>query len=538
MATRRRSRRKTISGNLTDIQKRVRYLETRPAPSKLANKVVATKNIAIESIVDDLVATQSLTRRTIANSAIGTDQIEPDSITNNLIATDAVTTDSIAPSAVTTTEIATDAVTTDKIATDAITNNELATNSVNADSIAPGSVGENELAFGSVTTDKIGGLQVTDEKIAGIQGSKIIGGVDGDLIINNSIEAIKIAGVNSTVLIGQIQDAQIEELDGSKIIARSLPAVAIESESITEDELAQDSVGFDELQFNSVAYAQIQEDAVQELSIASLSIARRHMQDNVIIARMINAGAVETAKIQNLAVTSGKIADGAIVNGKIQDSTITTNKIFGGTNIATSVNSTGTGISVSSVGNANGRGYTVALSVGSGSTQLALGSHVHGQNGYSAAGSSGVPSHTHPISFSTTVTGGVHAGHSIPNNGNHSHTVSASGNSGTPSTIKLKKEVTDYSIVDVKNLLNLNLKRYKYKNQVRHLQEGREWMYGYIAEEVQELGIEEIIGYDENKEPNAINYGLLSTLVLELVKVQQTEIDSLKEEIQRLKEKI
>jgi hypothetical protein len=178
------------------------------------------------------------------------------------------------------------------------------------------------------------------------------------------------------------------------------------------------------------------------------------------------------------------------------------------------------------------------LTLGSGSTQAAAGNHVHGSGGYSSVGSAGVPSHTHPISFSTTATGGVHAGHSIPNNGGHSHSVSASGTSGTPSTIKLKKEVTDYSIVDVKNLLNLNLKRYKYKNQARHLQEGREWMYGYIAEEVEELGIQEIVGYDENKEPNAINYGLLSTLVLELVKVQQTEIDSLKEEIQRLKEKI
>jgi hypothetical protein len=66
----------------------------------------------------------------------------------------------------------------------------------------------------------------------------------------------------------------------------------------------------------------------------------------------------------------------------------------------------------------------------------------------------------------------------------------------------------------------------------------REWMHGYIAEEVQELGFEELLGYDEKGEPASLNYGLLSTLVLELVKVQQTEIDSLKEEIQRLKEKI
>jgi hypothetical protein len=242
---------------------------------------------------------------------------------------------------------------------------------------------------------------------------------------------------------------------------------------------------------------------------------------------MINAGAVQTEKIQNLAVTNAKIDNGTITGGKIQDSTITANKIFGGTNIITGV-SAGTGVTVSSVAGTNGRVVTVSssssLTLGSGSTQAAAGNHVHGTGGYSSVGGGGVPSHTHSFSDTTS------------NSTGHTHQVS--GTTGTPSTLKLKKEITDYSMVDVKNLLNLNLKRYKYKNQARNLQEGREWMYGYIAEEVEELGIKEIVGYDKNKEPNAINYGLLSTLVLELVKVQQTEIDSLKEEIQRLKEKI
>jgi hypothetical protein len=61
-------------------------------------------------------------------------------------------------------------------------------------------------------------------------------------------------------------------------------------------------------------------------------------------------------------------------------------------------------------------------------------------------------------------------------------------------------------------------------------------MYGYIAEEVLETGIEEIVGYDENKDPISLNYGLLSTLVLELVKEQQKEIDLLKEELRQLEE--
>ena len=526
MATRRRSRRKTISGNLTDIQKRIRYLETRPAPSKLASKVVATKNIAIESIVDDLVATQALSRRTIQDSAIGTNQIEPDSITNSLIATDAVNTDSIAGGAVTTNELGTDAVTTDKIATDAVTNNEIATNAVNSDSISPGSVGTDELASGAVTTDKIGGLQVTDDKISGISGSKIIGGVDGDLIVDGSIEAIKIAGVNSTVLIGLIQDAQIEELDGSKIIAESLPAEAIAPDSITEDQMGTDSVGFDELQFDSVSYAAIQENAVGELSIDDLAIARRHMQDNVIIARMLNAGAVETAKIQNLAVTAAKIANGTIDSTKL------------GAIGSAVFNSLGL---QAPIGGFFGQGFAnLRISVGSGAAQVAAGNHTHGQGGYTNAGSIGIPSHTHPVSASisgATSSAGAHTGH-----GGHSHpvTINASISTSAPSSLKLKKEISDHQPADIKNILNLKLKKYKYKNQLRHLQEGinREWMHGYIAEEVQELGFEELLGYDEKGEPASLNYGLLSTLVLELVKVQQTEIDSLKEEIQRLKEKI
>ena len=148
---------------------------------------------------------------------------------------------------------------------------------------------------------------------------------------------------------------------------------------------------------------------------------------------------------------------------------------------------------------------------------------------------------TSPGTFAVTGAGN-HGGHSGTNSGGHSHsvTINSAISTSAPSSLKLKKEISDHQPADIKNILNLRLKKYKYKNQLRHLQEGinREWMHGYIAEEVQELGFEELLGYDEKGEPASLNYGLLSTLILELVKVQQTEIDSLKEEIQRLKEKI
>jgi hypothetical protein len=246
---------------------------------------------------------------------------------------------------------------------------------------------------------------------------------------------------------------------------------------------------------------------------------------------MINAGAVETAKIQNLAVTAAKIATLTITGAKIANGSIDSDKC-GDISLAmyNRIRVEGIGISRSWPYTAGTMGIT--LTTGTGANQLAIGNHTHA--------ASGVASHTHPVSASisgATSNAGAHTGHT-----GHTHpvTINAAISTSAPSSLKLKKEISDYQPADIKNILNLKLKKYKYKNQLRHLHEGvhREWMHGYIAEEVQELGFEELLGYDEKGEPASLNYGLLSTLVLELVKVQQTEIDSLKEEIQRLKEKI
>ena len=105
----------------------------------------------------------------------------------------------------------------------------------------------------------------------------------------------------------------------------------------------------------------------------------------------------------------------------------------------------------------------------------------------------------------------------------------------TISSRKLKKEISDYNI-DLDKLFLLQPKRFKYRNQARDASKNREWDYGYIAEEAQDLGVEEILGYDENGEVDSINYSILSVFVLELVKKQQSEINLLSEEIKRLKE--
>ena len=490
MATRRRSRRKSISGNITDVQKRIRYLETRPSATRLASKAVATRNLALRAVEEDIVADNAIVRRSIAASAVGTAEIEQDSITNALIATNAVNADSIAPGAVGTGEIAIDAVTNDKIATDA----------VNSDSIAPGAVGNTELAG-----------NITDDKIAGMSASKLIGQVQDSQI--NSLSASKVTGTLAT--------SNIPNLDASKITSGIFDLARIPA--ITADRVPE----LDASKITSGVFATARIPDLDASKITSGTLATARIPN--LNADKFTSGIVDLDRLPQL--PSSKIGTGAITNTKIGANTITSDKIASSSYSAI----VSGGLTVSSP--LSKSGSLIGINVGSGSTQVAGGNHVHGQGGYSNAGSTGVGSHTHPLSVSGTASGGDHGGHGS-GNGSHTHSISLAGNTqSNVSTLKLKKEISDYGI-DPKKLLNLQLKRYKYKNQVRYLQDdlNREWMYGYIAEEVLENGVEEIVGYDENKEPASLHYGLLSTLVLELVKEQQKEIDLLKEELRQLEE--
>ena len=506
MATRRRVRRKSISGNLTDIQKRIRYLETRPAAGQLASKAVATRNLALRAVEEDTVADNAIVRRAIAASAVGTAEIEQDSITNDLIATNAVNADSIAAGAVGTPEIAIDAVTNDKIATDA----------VNTDSIAPSAVTNTELAGG-----------ITDDKISGMSASKLIGLVqDGQI---SSLSASKVSGTLTT--------ANIPNLNADKITSGIFDLARIPS--ITADRVPE--LDASKITTGVFATARIPDLNASKITTGTLATARIPNLN----ADKFTSGIVDLDRLPQL--PSSKIGTGAISNTKIAADTITSDKI------ASSAYSAIVSGGLVATSPLNKSGNLIGINTGSGATQVAVGNHVHGQGGYSNAGSTGVGSHTHPISISAsfagalgessshTRTSGGADGAAAHGSGSHIHPLPAFSGTATSntSTLKLKKEISIYEVPNIKNLLNLQLKRYKYKNQVRHLQESlnREWMYGYIAEEVEELGFKELVGYDEKGEPASLNYGLLSTLIIELVKVQQSEISLIKEKIKRQRKK-
>jgi hypothetical protein len=105
--------------------------------------------------------------------------------------------------------------------------------------------------------------------------------------------------------------------------------------------------------------------------------------------------------------------------------------------------------------------------------------------------------------------------------------ISSSGLYGTTASTRRKKhEIESYSI-DSAALLNLDIKTFKYNPDI---DEAQSVQYGFIAEEAQELGLDELIQYDSTGVPDYFAYEKLPIFLLQLIKELKAEIDILKGE--------
>jgi hypothetical protein len=61
---------------------------------------------------------------------------------------------------------------------------------------------------------------------------------------------------------------------------------------------------------------------------------------------------------------------------------------------------------------------------------------------------------------------------------------------------------------------------------------------GYIAEDLDQLGLKSLVVYEADGTPYSINYSFISIYLLEVIKGQQEELKNLKEEIAKIKQGI
>jgi len=103
--------------------------------------------------------------------------------------------------------------------------------------------------------------------------------------------------------------------------------------------------------------------------------------------------------------------------------------------------------------------------------------------------------------------------------------ISSSGLYGTTASTRRKKhDIKSYSINSAA-LLELDVKEFKYKPEFDAEQKTQ---HGFIAEEAQELGLDELIQYDSTGLPDYFAYEKLPVFLLQLIKELKAEIDTLK----------
>jgi hypothetical protein len=449
VASRRRSSQRTVTGTLTDLQRRVKFLQNQQSPTRLGN--------------------QSVVRSAIQPRAVDTDQLALNAVTNDQIAADAV----------------------------------------DSEQIAVGAVGTRELSNLSVTNAKLGAFAVTADKIGNEQ-------VDtrtlGPLAVTNA------------------------KLDNLAVNNAKLSNAAVEERNMTPNSVANNS-----LQTNSVSFRTIDVDAVGNENMLGNAIGNAEMRDNAIGTPEVQNGAITQSKIGTDAVGFGELQGSAVRNSTIQNGAVTDAKIggtIGGGKIGSGFNGsnindrsiTGSKLADGTVTNRqiNRDSYSAIVAFG-----LSAGFGIRKRGAEISVDSGAFASNSH-IHF-----------YSSPTRDAEDRPLrtfqffNTTGPDGSPSSEKFKKNISNHKITNPKKLLELELKKYKYKRSYKPIEEkaNREWMHGYILEDLIGLGFDEVIYYDSEGNPNRVDYGLFSALVLELVKVQQQEIESLQEKVKNLEDK-
>ena len=109
--------------------------------------------------------------------------------------------------------------------------------------------------------------------------------------------------------------------------------------------------------------------------------------------------------------------------------------------------------------------------------------------------------------------------------------IDSSGNFGTAASTRRKKhDIQTYSI-NSDALLQLKLKSFKYKNDI---DPDQTIQYGFIAEEAEELGLNELIQFDSTNIPDYFSYERLPIFLLQLIQEQDLKIKLLESRLDAL----
>ncbi|WP_419494902.1 tail fiber domain-containing protein [Chryseobacterium bernardetii] len=103
----------------------------------------------------------------------------------------------------------------------------------------------------------------------------------------------------------------------------------------------------------------------------------------------------------------------------------------------------------------------------------------------------------------------------------------------TPSDMRIKKDIVDNSY-GIKEILSLRTINYRYKNE----ELGRDKKLGFIAQEVKAKMPELVTTANDEIKTLGVNYAEMTVVLTKAIQEQQKEIETLKEQIKALQQKI
>jgi hypothetical protein len=358
----------------------------------------------------------------------------------------------------------------------AVDSDQLALRAVTNDQVAADAIELANMAPNSVNTIQIIDNAITRLKI--LDGEVVDGKLGGNSVNNANIK-------DSAISTGKLQNASVET---NKIANSAITTAKLANAAVTNSTIASSAVATGNIQASAITTGLLADGNVTSAKIAAGAVGTTRLAD----------GSVTTAKIADSAVTGPKLADRSVSAAKINASAINEiNKITSGVQVSIATNTVTAGVGLRRT--VGGSGVAIFASFGGGSQDIPAGNHRHDYEDFGSFGGSTTRRTTEPVSSSRS----------------------------------LKKEISSYVIEDPKKILKLDLKKYKYRNQLKdgHTSVKREWLHGYIVEELADLGIEEAVGYDENNAPVSILYPVLSMYIIEVLKEQQKEIEFLRKEL-------
>lgn len=253
---------------------------------------ITTQHLAAQAVTTEKLGAASVTAEKIAAGEVKTGHLAAESVTADVIAAASIRGEHLAAGAVTAEKIAAGEIAAHHIQGKSITAAQLAAGLITADNglIDTGAIGTAQIADGSITEAKIVSLNADVIQSGTLKTDRLMITGEGGLVYEINASS---SGLTQTEL---EEEAYLQKMDGSVLVAKSVTAAQIASQTITANEILSGAITTEKLDAQAVTADKLAANSVTVQKIASDVGSSLDLSSNQSVLLMV--GQLETAITQ------------------------------------------------------------------------------------------------------------------------------------------------------------------------------------------------------------------------------------------------